>query len=56
MLINKITTIKLHRFDNELTELEVDTIAAIIRENVILRNVYGWVVILTRLYMMILML
>ena len=38
--VNKISTIKLHKFDNELNELEVDTIAAIISDNVTLTNVW----------------
>ena len=38
--VNKISTIKLHKFDNELNELEVDAIAAIISDNVTLTNVW----------------
>ena len=38
--VNNITTIKLHSFDNELNELEVDTMASIISDNMALTNVW----------------
>ena len=38
--VNNITTIKLHSFDNELNELEVDAIASIISDNMALTNVW----------------
>ena len=38
--VNNINTIKLHSFDNELNELEVDTMASIISDNVTLTDVW----------------
>ena len=38
--VNNITTIKLQSFDNELNEMEVDTIASIISDNIALTNVW----------------
>ena len=38
--INEITTIKLHKFDSEFTELEVDAIASIIGSNISLTDLW----------------